>query len=164
MAAFWVVAPCRLVWVYRPVRGPYCLHFQGDVLFGDDLLRLGLTQPSVQWMKVVKWPKLKTDHSPPSRTYGGSEWMDVCLHSRIRLYGVVLMHKDSLARAWKGITRAKTCAVIYKMYWWGVCFSKKQNSFWKITGECVFVRSPAAKQPLATISYTFLYRYAGNLT
>jgi hypothetical protein len=25
MAVLWVVAPCRLVWVYRRFRGPYCL-------------------------------------------------------------------------------------------------------------------------------------------
>jgi hypothetical protein len=30
MAVFWVVAPCRLVWVYRRFRGLYCLHHQGD--------------------------------------------------------------------------------------------------------------------------------------
>jgi hypothetical protein len=29
MAAFWVVAPCRLVRVYRRFRGMYCLHHQG---------------------------------------------------------------------------------------------------------------------------------------
>jgi hypothetical protein len=30
MAVFWVVAPCSLVEVYRPFRGAYCLHHQGD--------------------------------------------------------------------------------------------------------------------------------------
>jgi hypothetical protein len=30
MAVFWVVAPCRLVEVYRRFRGLYCLHHQGD--------------------------------------------------------------------------------------------------------------------------------------
>jgi hypothetical protein len=30
MAVFWVVAPCRLVWVYRRFGGLYCLHHQGD--------------------------------------------------------------------------------------------------------------------------------------
>jgi hypothetical protein len=30
MAVFWVVVPCRLVWVYRHFRGLYCLHPQGD--------------------------------------------------------------------------------------------------------------------------------------
>jgi hypothetical protein len=30
MAVFWTVAPCRLVWVYRRLRGLYCLHYQGD--------------------------------------------------------------------------------------------------------------------------------------
>jgi hypothetical protein len=30
MAVFWVVASCRLVWVYRRFRGLYCLHHQGD--------------------------------------------------------------------------------------------------------------------------------------
>jgi hypothetical protein len=29
MAAFWVVAPCRLVSVYRRFRGLHCLHHQG---------------------------------------------------------------------------------------------------------------------------------------
>jgi hypothetical protein len=29
MAVFWVLAPCRLVWVYRRFRGLYCLHHQG---------------------------------------------------------------------------------------------------------------------------------------
>jgi hypothetical protein len=29
MAAFWVVAPCRLVRVYQRFRGLYCLHHQG---------------------------------------------------------------------------------------------------------------------------------------
>jgi hypothetical protein len=32
MAVCWVVAPCRLVRVYRRFRGPYCLHHQGDEL------------------------------------------------------------------------------------------------------------------------------------
>jgi hypothetical protein len=32
MAVCWVVAPCRLVWVYRRFRGPYCLHDQVDDL------------------------------------------------------------------------------------------------------------------------------------
>jgi hypothetical protein len=31
MAVFWVVAPCRLVRVYRRFRGLYCLHHQGEV-------------------------------------------------------------------------------------------------------------------------------------
>jgi hypothetical protein len=30
MAVFWVVAPCRLVGVYRRFRGMYCLQHQGD--------------------------------------------------------------------------------------------------------------------------------------
>jgi hypothetical protein len=30
MAVFWVVVPCRLVWVYRRFRGLYCLHHQDD--------------------------------------------------------------------------------------------------------------------------------------
>jgi hypothetical protein len=30
MAVFWVVAPCRQVWVYRRFRGLYCLHHLGD--------------------------------------------------------------------------------------------------------------------------------------
>jgi hypothetical protein len=30
MAVFWVVAPCRLVWVYQLFTGLYCLHHQGD--------------------------------------------------------------------------------------------------------------------------------------
>jgi hypothetical protein len=30
MAVFWVVAPCRLVWVYQRFRGLYCLHHQGE--------------------------------------------------------------------------------------------------------------------------------------
>jgi hypothetical protein len=29
MAVFWVVAPCRLVWLYQRFRGLYCLHHQG---------------------------------------------------------------------------------------------------------------------------------------
>jgi hypothetical protein len=32
MAVFWVVMPCRLVWVYQCFRGLYCLHHQGDRL------------------------------------------------------------------------------------------------------------------------------------
>jgi hypothetical protein len=32
MAVFWVVAPCRLLSVYRRFRGLYCLHHQGDEL------------------------------------------------------------------------------------------------------------------------------------
>jgi hypothetical protein len=31
MAVFWVVAQCRLAWVYRRFEGPSCLHQQGDV-------------------------------------------------------------------------------------------------------------------------------------
>jgi hypothetical protein len=30
MAVFWIVAPCRLVWVYKYFRGLYCLHHHGD--------------------------------------------------------------------------------------------------------------------------------------
>jgi hypothetical protein len=30
MAVFWVVAQCCLVEVYRRLRGPFCLHHQGD--------------------------------------------------------------------------------------------------------------------------------------
>jgi hypothetical protein len=30
MAVVWVVAPCRLVWVYRRFRGLYCLQRQSD--------------------------------------------------------------------------------------------------------------------------------------
>jgi hypothetical protein len=40
MAVFWVVAPCRLVWVYQSFRGLYCLHHQRDHCFvaEDDCL------------------------------------------------------------------------------------------------------------------------------
>jgi hypothetical protein len=30
MAVFWVIAPCSLVEIYQSVRGPCCLHHQGD--------------------------------------------------------------------------------------------------------------------------------------
>jgi hypothetical protein len=30
MAVFWVVVPCSLVEVYQRLRGPCCLHHQGD--------------------------------------------------------------------------------------------------------------------------------------
>jgi hypothetical protein len=30
MAVFWVLAMCRLVEVYRPFKGAYCLYHQGD--------------------------------------------------------------------------------------------------------------------------------------
>jgi hypothetical protein len=29
-AVFWVIAPCRLVWIYRCFRGLYCLHHPSD--------------------------------------------------------------------------------------------------------------------------------------
>jgi hypothetical protein len=37
MAVFWVVAPCRLVWVYQHFRGLCCLHHQGDDGASTDL-------------------------------------------------------------------------------------------------------------------------------
>jgi hypothetical protein len=41
MAVFWIVAPCRLVWVYQHSRGLYCLHHQGDDGSSTDLWNVG---------------------------------------------------------------------------------------------------------------------------
>jgi hypothetical protein len=38
ITVFWVVAPCRLVRVYRRFRGLYCLHHQGDSTFQRSVL------------------------------------------------------------------------------------------------------------------------------
>jgi hypothetical protein len=32
MAVFWIVVPCRLLWVYQRFRRLYCLHHQGDLM------------------------------------------------------------------------------------------------------------------------------------
>jgi hypothetical protein len=36
MTAFWIVAPCSFVEIYRRFRGDYCLHHQGDVQAASD--------------------------------------------------------------------------------------------------------------------------------
>jgi hypothetical protein len=38
MAVFWVVAPCRLVYVYQRIRGLYCLHHQAQIRALIDLM------------------------------------------------------------------------------------------------------------------------------
>jgi hypothetical protein len=55
---------------------------------------LGPTQPPIQWLPVVlslgiKRPGREADHSPPSSAEV-KEWVELYLHSPIRLHGVVL--------------------------------------------------------------------------
>jgi hypothetical protein len=48
MAASWVIAPCRLVWVYRRFRGLYCLHHRGD----ESTLRYSPEDCHLQWFSL----------------------------------------------------------------------------------------------------------------
>jgi hypothetical protein len=55
---------------------------------------LGLTHPPIQWVPRVlslgvKRPGREADHSPPSSAEV-KEWVELCLHSPIRLNGVVI--------------------------------------------------------------------------
>jgi hypothetical protein len=57
---------------------------------------LGPTQPPIQWVPGVlslgvKWPCCEADHSPPSSAKVKG-WVELYLHSPIRLHGVVLSY------------------------------------------------------------------------
>jgi hypothetical protein len=55
MSVFWVVAPCRLVWVYQRFRGWYCLrhtNFESKSLMkGSDKL----WDTGIDWRIILKW-------------------------------------------------------------------------------------------------------------
>jgi hypothetical protein len=53
----WVVAPCRLAWVYRRYSGPYCLHHQGDRPYNagsTDVWNVGKLMPHYTALQSVR--------------------------------------------------------------------------------------------------------------
>jgi hypothetical protein len=73
MAVFWVVAPCRLIRVYRRFRGLYCLHHQGDETRPDPWGRRSRVRARICLDRLVPLsliPRARVAHGPDD---GGSK-------------------------------------------------------------------------------------------
>jgi hypothetical protein len=62
MAVFWVVAPCRLVWVYQRFRGLYCLHHHGYI-YAFSLLFSGTERRKLEYSFIISFPVHKSCHN-----------------------------------------------------------------------------------------------------
>jgi hypothetical protein len=93
MAGFWVIAPCRLVWVYQSFRGPYCHHHQGDECLMMEAVETSETlvnsyqsawhynpeDSHIQW-PILVWTMIHTHTHTQTYTHIHTYTIYVCLY------------------------------------------------------------------------------------